>query len=148
MWCTYGLGTSKVEASSYFLPPPTSTRTTILYLKAQYKFIRFSEVNFVLFILERLIKGEKRGSQNHCRVGHSLLFVTSKLIMVVRLWKTFWKNKDFTGTFQNDIKVRFILILKMKINAYSDSCCDVKKCIVLRLIIFPARASYKRHKKE
>lgn len=35
----------------------------------------------------------------------------------------------------------------MKINAYSFSCCDVRKCTVLRHIILPATASYIRYKK-
>lgn len=60
--------------------------------------------------------------------------------------ETCWKNQGFTGTFQNNIKVRFALILKIKINAYSVSCCDVRKCTVLKYIFLPARASYMRYK--
>lgn len=60
--------------------------------------------------------------------------------------ETCWKNKDFTRTFVSYIKVRFILILKIKINAYFVSCCDVRKCIVSRNIILSARASYTSYK--
>ena len=62
--------------------------------------------------------------------------------------ETCWKNKDFTGTFQNYIKVRFILILNMKINAYSVSSCDVRRCTVLRHIILSAGASYIKYRKD
>lgn len=60
--------------------------------------------------------------------------------------ETCWKNKDFTRTFVTYIKVRFILILKIKINAYFVSCCDVRKCTMLRNIILSARASYTSYK--
>ena len=62
--------------------------------------------------------------------------------------ETCWKNKDFTGTFQNYIKVRFILILNMKINAYSVSYCDVRRCTLLRHIILSAGASYIKYRKD
>ena len=62
--------------------------------------------------------------------------------------ETCWKNKDFTGTFQKYIKVRFILILNMKINAYSVSSCDVRRCTLLRHIILSAGASYIKYRKD
>lgn len=90
-------------------------------------------MNFVIFILERLIKGGNRGESEPLQ--SSTQFAVCHCLNSSWVWgyeRACWKNKDFTRTFQNNIKVRFILTLKMKINAYSVSCCDLRKYTVLK----------------
>lgn len=147
MWNTYGLWTSKVEASSNFFTP-LSTRTIFYIWKYNVNFIRFSAVNFVIFILERLIKGGNRGVRATAEFDTVCCLSLPKLIIDTGLWKRpAGKMRILLEHFRMILKWNLYWYLRWKL-MLTLLAAVMWGNVVLRHIIFPARASYIRYKKE
>lgn len=135
---TYGLWTSKVKASFYFFSH--HPQELLFYIwKYNVNVIRFSAVNFDIFILERLTKGGN-GREGESLPGSTQLAVchsyTRRGCGVMK--EICWKDSGSTWTFQNFIKA---ILLRWKLILNSVNCWDVRKCAVLKHIILPGRAS-------